>query len=165
MKMTATAAKLEKGKLVNKGMGGFLCPPGHPMHDWSIETDLRRRPENRGGMCLESAATCEWLARAARGAAKRVLADWDKSKLPVNSAEVQDWIYQVLGYFRGCYKRDHITAPECWNVANLFICQELDPMIQGNDHAGVNLIRRYYPEYVPVRSDFGNAYWGQKPTK
>jgi hypothetical protein len=33
-------------------------------------------------------------------------------------------------------------------------------MNKPEDHAGVNLIRRYYPEYVPTQEDFDNAKWG-----
>ena len=51
----------EKGKIVHRGMGGFLCPPGHPMLTMSVETDLRRKPENRGSMALDYAAKCEYL--------------------------------------------------------------------------------------------------------
>ena len=62
--------KKDKGKIVMRGMGGFLCPPDHPMHKQSVETDLRRRPENRGWMSLEAAVDCEYLDNATRLAAR-----------------------------------------------------------------------------------------------
>jgi len=148
--------KKEKGRLVNRGMGGFLNPPGHPEHNWSVEFDLRRRPENRGSMSLSAAVECEWLDPVARGEARRMLLEWEFVPGPKATA----WIRQVLGYFKGCYKNDKLPEPECWNASHLFISQDLDPMIQGNDHAGVHLIRRYYPEYVPTKEDFDNAKWG-----
>ena len=37
----------QKGHIIMEGMGGFLCPPTHPMLTKSVETDLRRKPENR----------------------------------------------------------------------------------------------------------------------
>lgn len=95
--------KTEKGKIVKHGMGGFLCPPGHPMHEYSVETDLRRRPENRTSMSLEYAVESPMLDAATKAAAKALLAYWEGSKRPLKSAAVRDWIHQVLGYFKGCY--------------------------------------------------------------
>ena len=42
----------ETGRIVHKGAGGFLNPPGHPTHTLSVETELNRRPEKRCRMSL-----------------------------------------------------------------------------------------------------------------
>ena len=125
----------------------------------SVETDLRRRKENRGGMSLSAAVECEWLDASTRAAAKRNLDAWQTRKLPLDAPEVVDWCRQVLGYFRNCWKG---TGDEPWNVQNL----RMGPRPEGAtdaDHAGVNLIRRYYPGYWPTPADWAGAYWGTKP--
>ena len=150
--------KKEKGKLVKGGMGGFLNPPNHPEHDFHVETDLRKRPENRGGMSLSAAAECNWLDGLTKAAARVALAGWERR--PIDSPKVVAWIRQVLGYFKGCYKNLEVEESRAWNADKLRINQQADPMQWIEYHAGVNLIRRYYPEYVPTQEDFDNAKWG-----
>jgi hypothetical protein len=147
-----------RAKLIHEGMGGFLNPPTHPEHDWSVQTDLRRRPENRGSMSLTAASTCEYLDGFISGAAKRQLADW---KAPaIDSPEVQEWIRQVLGYFKGCYRNPNVPESEQWNAGTLVI-DKRNPMENPEDHAGVNLIRKYYPTYEPTAEQFAAARWGK----
>jgi hypothetical protein len=158
-------AKKEKGRIVSEGMGGFLCPPGHPEHSYSVETDLRRRPWNRGRMSLSCAVDCEWLDPVTREQAKVKLGLWyDYGRPCLGLPEMQDWIRQILGYFRGCYRNPEAGA-EQWNAGNLIIDQDRNPLDKPEDHAGVNLIRRYYPEYAPTAEEFAGAYWGKKPEK
>lgn len=45
----------ESGRIKHGGMGEFLTPPTHPEHSFSVETELRRKPENRGSMSLSYA--------------------------------------------------------------------------------------------------------------
>lgn len=158
-----TTQRKERGRIRLEGMGGFLNPPGHPEHTSSVETDLRRRPENRGGMSLSSAIGTEWLDDAIRAECRRKLAEWDANKLPLTDPAVQDWIRQVLGYFRGCYRNTAAPRDEQWHASELVIDQTRKPLDWQNDHAGVNLIRKYYPDYVPTAEDFAQAYWGTKP--
>jgi hypothetical protein len=149
-----------------RGMGGFLCPPEHPCHVARVETELRRMPENRGGMSLEFAATCEWVGGAARGAAKRLLREWSEKRPPLSREDVRDWTREVLGYFRGCYKACGdvaCTDDKCWHAPALVIASDRDPMQFVELHAGVRAIRRYYPEFAPTAEDFAAAYWGAKP--
>jgi hypothetical protein len=150
----------EKGRLVYEGMGGFLNPPTHPEHNWSVETDLRRRPENRGRMSLSAAVESKWLEPAAKASAQRKLESWKRPAL--ESVKVQDWIIQVLGYFRDCYYNPEHGA-EGWHAGKVMIDHERDPMAWVDHHAGVRLIRKYYPEFVPEREHFKQAYWGTKP--
>ncbi len=148
----------EQGIVVNQGMGGFLNPPGHPEHHWSVQTDLSRRPWNRGGMSLSSAVDSEWLDEGTKAAAQRKLDSWQP--LPPEDESVLDWIAQVLGYFANCYRGDG-EEPECWHVSNLKIQPGACDL---NEHAGVHLIQRYYPQYKPNCEDFERAYWGKKKT-
>lgn len=150
----------ERGRIVHKGMGGFLNPPGHPEHEWSMQIDLKRRPENRGGMSLSAAAECDWLADLDRAAARSKLESWEKSKLPLQDPLVQDWVHQVLGYFHNCYRGDG-PEPECWCTAKLKI-SDAEHAYPVENHAGVHLIRNYYPQYEPKGADFDAAYWGKK---
>ena len=153
--------KLNKGQIVMQGMGGFLNPPTHPEHTQSVQFDLRRKPENRGSASLSAAVDCEWLDNATRAAARTVLNSWKRPA--IESAEIQNWIRQVLGYFKGCYRKPGNTADNAWNVDQLDTQGVYRAMDRIDDHAGVHLIRKYYPEFVPTPEHFSEAYWGTKP--
>lgn len=156
---TTTTTATQKGNIVPGGMGGFLNPPGHPKHSFHVETDLRRRPDNRTHVCLSSAADCKWLSRETRHAARRLLNQWRRQRPELNDPIVQDWICHVLGYFRSCYVR-----PYCDRSADrLLISRDLDPLANSHMHAGVAFIRDFYPEFHPDAKHFSGAYWGKKP--
>ncbi len=138
----------ERGRIVNTGMGGFLNPPGHPEHTLHVQTDLRRRVENRGGMCLSSAATCDWLDDATRAAAKKHLVAWDASKLALSDPEVQVWVSQVLVHFRSCYRNPEAAEGKQWNADAVLIDRSRDPLAHADEHCAVHHIRRYYPDFV-----------------
>lgn len=154
--------RLLKGTLTNQGMGGFLNPPTHPEHEWSIiEVNGRKNPEN-----LEAQSLSGVIGEGSiwdgftRGAAKAKLKNWQP--LPIDDPAVQDWIQQVLGYFRGCYANPELPEPGRWNASTLLISSERDPLEWADLHAGVRLIRKYYPEFQPTREQFAEAYWGMK---
>lgn len=152
-----TTATKERGVIRREGMGGFLNPPTHPEHTNSVEFDLHRSRENRGGMSLSTAVECEWLDDATRAEAKRRLDEWAGS--PIESPDVQAWIRQVLGYFKGCYRGEG-AEPECWHAGNLRIIKSSEPQPPVEEHAGVHLIRKYYPEFAPTPQHFAEAKWG-----
>jgi len=154
-------ARTEKGQIVHPGMGGFLNPPTHPEHEWHVQTDLRRRPHNRGGMSLSAATEATWLDAATRSAAKKMLKDW-KPPAP-NNPEIVDWRQQVLGYFRNMYRNPNAPKNEQWNASVMIVDRDRDPIANADDHAGVHFIRKFYPDYVPTEADFGGAYWGSRP--
>lgn len=145
----------DQGSIVHEGMGGFLCPPTHPEHNQSVCS----RVGDRFSMCLSSAVDCDWLDEGTRNKAKEILDAWRKP--PIADSDVQDWILQVLGYFRGCYKG--LDGPEEWSVSNLKMDRSVDPVLNADQHAGVHLIRKYYPEFIPTDLHFKAAYWGMKP--
>ena len=135
------------------GMGGFLNPPTHPEHTQHVQFD------RRGSSCsLSYAAECDYINPSDREQARAILDAWQP--LPIEHADVVAWIRQVLGYFRSCYQGDVSLSNESWNASNLTIDKSRDPMEWADVHAGVRLIRRYYPSYVPAREDFDLAKWG-----
>ena len=142
-----------------RGMGGFLNPPGHPELTSSVETNLRRRLENRGSMSLSYAAECDYISPAVRAEAKRKLAEWSANRLAIDSNEVQAWVRQVLGYFKGCYRNPDRSGVQQWNASELII-DNRDPLANADDHAGVRTIRHYYPEFTPTAEHFAQARWG-----
>lgn len=155
----------EQGRIVMRGMGGFINPPLHPEHTQSVQIDLNRRADDRGGMCLSSAVDCDWLDDTTRSRAKSILQDWESNKPALESPEVQDWIHQVLGYFRNCYAGPEEMGEERWYADKLTIDAGRRPMEHLNTHCGVHHIRKYYPDFVPTIKHFCQAYWGQKPEK
>jgi hypothetical protein len=157
--MTATAEK-STGRIIGKGMGGFLNPPTHPEHSLSVEADLHRRPDDRSWLSLSSAAESVWLDDATREAAATALRTWQRPS--VDAPEVRDWIRQVLGYFKNCYRNPDAPEGKQWDASGVIVDKHRAPLINTADHCGVHFIRKYYPEYTPHADDFAEAYWGKK---
>lgn len=150
------------GRIADGGMGGFLCPPGHPEHIYHVETDLRRRKANRGGMALSSAVETDYLPDDVRQSARGILMAWETNHPVLDSEEVQDWVHQILGHFLNCYAGPQ-DGESAWHASNLQISAQAVPMLLIDAHAGVHHIRRYYPEFTPTQEHFDRAYWGSKP--
>lgn len=179
---------METEQIRSGGAGGFLCPPGHPMHTTHVATDCRRRRENQGSMSLECATTCDYIGASVRAEARRLLDAWAAKRQPIEAYPVQLWIRGTLAYFKTCYKGE---GPEPWNADALHICGGLQdaPRDEGKralylhlcesygikerahwprcfqehplgDHAGVRMIRRYYPEYEPRPEHFASPDCG-----
>jgi hypothetical protein len=125
------------------GMGGFLDPPSYPTHTMSLATYYGRRREPDGLQSLESAAVADYLPAAIRAEARRKLDAWERP--PFDAPEIQLWAGDVMRYFRGCYRGEG-EEPECWHVDKLRIGKGGEP----GDHAGVHLIRKFYPETDPA---------------
>ena len=155
----------QPGKIVDGGMGGLLNPPMHPECSYHVEYDLRKRKENRSAMSLSQAVLEDpYLNDAIRALAQALLDNWEEHKLLIESEQIQDWIHQVLGYFRGCYKgHPSMNDPEsAWNASNLQTSAKVVPMQSIDAHAGVHHIRQYYPDFTPTQEDFDKAYWGSQ---
>lgn len=145
------------GRIVNSGMGGFLNPPTHPEHFKSVQSSY----VDTFSMSLSAAADADWLNPATRGRARGILKGW---KAPaIESPAVQEWIAQVLGYFAGCYVGQDKAGAPSWNASDLRIDKEADPVANADLHAGVHLIRKYYPAFAPTAEHFAAACWGKKP--
>lgn len=156
-------SKENLGKIAFGGMGGFLNPPTHPEHDYSVSSVYG----DNFSMSLSAASESEWLNASTVIRAKAMLDEWQKPD--INSQSVKEWIYQVLGYFENCFSPDGIDR----NVSNSLTWIPKNGKKWGdkwqnfkrdtNKHLGVMLIRKYYPEYKPSITDFKMAYWGKKP--
>lgn len=153
--MTVTAKIVCDGH----GMGGFLDPPDYPTHRCWVASEIRRRPENWDGTSLHQAAEEEWLPESVRAEAAALLAFWHADPPPLDSEPVRSWVLQVLGYFKGCFRGPQ-SGDEAWHVANLSIEKDTDPVLNADIHAGVRLIRRFYPSFTPTAEDFAEARWG-----
>lgn len=152
----------DQGRIVSGGMGGLLNPPTHPEHTVNVAYRRKHERKDSGSMSLSYAVECDYLDDATRAAAKRRLDSWVPP--PLESAAIQEWIHQVLGYFRGSYKG---VGPDetCWNAGNLHFYKDGEELPAVDDHAGVHLIRKYYPDFTPTSADFELAYWGTKPDR
>ena len=135
------------------GAGGFLNPPTHPEHTASVSSSTM-------GMSLSHAVSCDYIPDEIRARARQILGNWVRPAL--NSPEIQEWILQVFGYFKGCFKGS--AGPKEWHVEQLRI-EPTTPekeLLNADLHAGVHFIRGFYPEFMPTLAQFAGAYWGQK---
>src|SRR5688500_14346991 len=82
----------------NEGMGGFLNPPSHPEHTYSIRE--YRGGRETGSYSLSSALECEYLPYEVRNVARRILNDWQAG------TPDESWLASVYNYFRHCYSKD-----------------------------------------------------------
>jgi hypothetical protein len=141
------------------GQGGFMDPPGYPTHTHRVESDLRRAPHNRGSTSVSYAAEDKYIDPDTRQEIRALLSKWKKNRPPITAPEVQAWVLQVLGYFRNAYGNPTIEGAKKWDASNLVFDNDRDPVKGADDHAGVHLIRKFYPEFSPTRQDFTSAGW------
>lgn len=130
----------------NNGSGGFLCPPGHPNHRYSVIEGPARNP--RTIMAVDSAATEEWVPAGVRERAARLLTDARLVESPL-------WVGMVYGYFHSMYLPESGSA----NVADLITDRKNE--LPAERHAAVAYIRRYFPQHSPrldLIKDPGKGY-------
>lgn len=167
MASRADIGKSNWGKIVEGSGGCFLDPPTYPTHHHHIEGVW-------GGffMGLTAIADEDWLDDECRAEAKALLAGWERP--PITDPAIKDWIRQVLGYFRGCFQGVDSEGLPSWKAGELLHgkrrCPECGSIVEVDpadyvkyacQHAGVHLIRKFYPEYIPTKADFQSAYWGK----
>lgn len=95
------------------GSGCFGDPPDFPTYFYGVVTDLRRRPDNRGSMSLDYAASAEasWVSDETKQQAKQLIADWYATgRLPETHERVQLWQAHTYQHFASCYA--HPTEPD-----------------------------------------------------
>lgn len=132
-------------RIVRGGMGGFLAPPGHPTHDWSVE-DGPGRDTQRGPSLI---ASLDYAVQNEHGEVPRHLQEHAR-KLFADAVLVRSeaWERQVYGYFRGCYSPDGVNR----KVADAVIfpkgtAAELLPPPE--HHLAYLLVRTYFPDATP----------------
>jgi hypothetical protein len=81
------------------GMGGVFNPPRHPEHTHHVETDLRKRRENRGGLSLLYSLELNYIPNAIKDEIKKLIDKWEKEKLPLNHPEVIEWVDSCKYHF------------------------------------------------------------------
>ena len=114
---------LEKYKLVSGGMGGFLCPPGHPNHSYEVTEG------HRGSMSVE------YAAEQGHPEAIKMMAAYKPAGLPDPA-----WVKQVKTHFHTCWKGEGTTEPQSpgWKGA-------VRP--EGALDYATFYIRRWYPDF------------------
>lgn len=144
------------GKIRMESGGCFLDPPNYPTYKYSVSSVYG----DTFFMSLPAAVEADWLDDETKIKAKDLLERWNK--LPLDHAEVQDWIHQVMGYFKGCFQGEDGS----WDAGKLNIIKypiAEDVVISQDSHAGVHLIRKFYPEFKLTTACLMKAYWGKKP--
>lgn len=141
-----------KTRIVNRGMGGFLNPPTHPEHFYSVEG-------SNFSYCLSGAIMSgEYIDQSVVRQVNQLLTQWQPPE--IDSPEIQDWILQVMGYFAGCYQ----GANESFNASDLQIRRKGKGSHRPptpDKHAGVHFIRKFYPDFMPTAYHFAAAKWGK----
>lgn len=111
------------------GMGGFLCPPGHPDHTHAVRN-------NRSGamMSVTDAATHRGLPRDVREAAQKLL---DAAELRCSPL----WVRFIYGWQRGMWT----PTGTMWEST-----KELTTRVGPTGrHAAVVFIRQFFPDHRP----------------
>lgn len=89
-------------RISNGSMGSFLLPPLHPGYNFSVETDLSRKKENRGSMSLEYAIESEYTDLQTKKEAIALVKKWEETeKLPLEHDATQDWINKARNHMGG----------------------------------------------------------------
>ena len=155
------ARGFQPARIVSGGMGCFLNPPGHPEHSYHVETYADwwhyQRSEPDGLMSLTTALLSEYISGGMQRRIDRILTGWEASKPALDAPECREWIRRVMRHFATCYRGDESLGQMAWYAGNVRIRHDWDPMVHTDEHCGVHLIRKYYPEYMPVWQDFGEG--------
>jgi hypothetical protein len=141
-----------------RGSGGFLCPPGHPNHEYTLYGWSSQAKASRSGLdgaaligSIESAASDSECPGSVKDQAARILAN-----APLACSEA--WIRNVYGYFRNSYApadRDRNVSRSVRNGPHGL-------------HLGYLKVRDYFPDHAP-RADLienpGNGYGSHECVK
>lgn len=89
----------------NARSGCYGDPPNYPTYFYGVETDLRRKPWNRGSMSISYAASDEvtYLPPLVKKRCVELLAEWEKNKLPESHPRVQAWEQATYAHMAHCY--------------------------------------------------------------
>lgn len=92
------------------GMGGAFDAPGYPTLTHRVETDLNRKPDNRGGLSLVYALTCDYISPTIKQDINKLIADWNANKPPITDISIQNWIKECIAHWgSSAAGKEHIT--------------------------------------------------------
>lgn len=157
-----------------QGMGGFLCPPGHPNHFYSVHGYSGGRvkpvsgPDIMAGLDLLIQDEYGDVPPAIKADAKLIM---DDAKLKCSEL----WLRSVYGYFRNSYSPDGVNrnvsdaistgkfycqcGQEFWGATGLDYHLEHGPITGGphyeaakplppaEHHLGYLCVREYFPDH------------------
>jgi hypothetical protein len=166
--------KIVSGK--DGGTGSFLCPPGHPAHQyslygWNSKSVATRKPEDPSSIgSVEGALEDPYgdIQPEVKAQARRIFAD---AELVCSEA----WLRNVYGYFRYSYSPDgaerNVSKPVSWKP---FPCScgysasrtradlqshmdskgithqpAITPQPPAEHHLGYLCVREYFPDHRP----------------
>ncbi len=122
------------------GLGGHMCPPGHPNHTHSIiEYAGPRSTREVGCYAVSAAATRTGVPAPIRAAARKLIAD-------AHLVASELWIRSVYGYSAGTY---HAESGEGDYSGLVYQYKHPGVAFPPERHNAVALIREYFPEHEP----------------
>ncbi|MEK5036158.1 hypothetical protein MKY96_32435, partial [Paenibacillus sp. FSL R7-0302] len=119
--------------IVNSGAAGFLNPPGHAEHNYSVR-ELSRNNKEISSESLSSALINDSIPEDIKNRAKMLL-----ERFPGDFTE--EWEHSVYNYFRCAYSPDGVNR----NVNDCFFQKDGNP----EHHLGYLFIKSFYPDYEP----------------
>lgn len=167
---------MSKYWFVNESMGSFLTPPNHPSRKQSIKF----YDGGHGYIALNKdiylSDGYSYVPQKIKDEVREIFEEYEKNKPPINNPLVKDWIYQVLGYFKNCFRgkcgsweagKLKIKSPlfQRADGKNLTQKEILDFLVSNfsqKNHAGIHCIKEYYPDYIAKKNHFKKAYWGKR---
>lgn len=125
--------------IVNKGMGGFLNPPGHAEHNFSVrEYDVHGQEEGSSSLSYAAQHAAEWGHPGIARAAQRKLAAHP-------GTFTSEWEREVYAYFANCYSPDGQER----NASKCEIIRGVTCKPSPTWHLAYLHIRQFFPEYTP----------------
>lgn len=144
----------------NAGAGSFLEPPFSKTHKWGIVAGYDRGNGYQEYSSVDYYLEDEHVPEEAKIQIRQIIGKEERPD--ITDPEVHDWICRVMGYFKHSY-RNPVTGS--WNAGELKIDVNSNPeytIAHQDGHAGVHLIRKYYPEFKLTEEILRCAYWGKK---
>ncbi len=128
-----------------KGSGGFLCPPGHwnhryTLHGYELTPKARRRKRDPFYIGTIDAAISGEDADIPESVRERARKIRDAATLVCSEL----WLRHTYGYFRNSYSPDGVTADVSRSVRGT-TAGGMDPA----HHLAVMCVRRYFPDHEP----------------
>lgn len=136
---------MESARIISGSTGSFMDPPTYPTHYYAVETELERRPENRGTMSLDYAAECDYIDPAIRERAAEMLQAWHDAPPLIDQRNIQLWIRRTFAYFGNCWRNPEAADRE-WHAGKVIISKDLTG--PADDYAPIHWVRKYFPDFA-----------------